>query len=74
MNAEEINQMAKNFQRDFNKLIDYNQKLINDLPPEFNEQKAEIQKDLEKILSSAKNNDISGINEIITRYGSSNNR
>jgi hypothetical protein len=74
MNAEEINQMAKNFQRDFNKLIDYNQKLMNDLPPEFNEQKAEIQKDLEKILSSAKNNDISGINEIITRYGSSNNR
>lgn len=74
MDSGEISKLAENFKRDFGKLMKYNQDLLNQLPAEYDQKKAEIQKDLETIMNSANKQDESKINEIIRKYGSIHSR
>lgn len=70
MDSKEILKITENFKRDFQKLMKHNQELLDQLPDEFQQKKMEIQSDLESIMSSVNKKNVSGINEIINKYGS----
>ena len=74
MDTKDILKMADNFKRDFDKLVQFNNKLLSELPAEYDKQKAEIQADVERVISAAKNNDITKLTELMQKYGNSNNR
>jgi hypothetical protein len=74
MDSREISKIAENFKRDFGKLMKHNQELLNQLPAEYDQKKAEIQKDLETIMNSTNKQDESKINEILRKYGNLHSR
>ena len=74
METDEILKMAKNFQKDFDKIIEFNNGLLSQLPAEYDKQKAEIKADIESVINAAKKNDITKLNELMRKYGNSNNR
>jgi hypothetical protein len=74
MDINEINKLAENFKKDFDKLMDFQTELLAQIPNEYAKQKVEIQNDIENVLNAVKNNDLSKLNELNKKYGNYNNR
>jgi len=74
MDIKEINKLAENFKRDFDKLINFQSELLAQLPDEHAKQRVEIQNDVEAVMGAVKNNDLSKLNELVKKYGNNNNR
>ena len=74
MDFSEINKLAENFKKDFDKIINFHNELLSQIPEQYSKQRAEIQSDVENVLNSVKNNDLSKLNELIKKYGNNNNK
>jgi hypothetical protein len=73
MDLNEINKLADNFKKDFDKLINFQGQLLAQLPEEHAKQRAEIQNDIEGVIGAVKNNDLTKLNELVKKYGDNNN-
>ena len=73
MDINEINKLAENFKKDFDKLMNFQNELLAQLPDSYAKQRAEIQNDIEGVMSAVKNNDLSKLNELVKKYGNNNN-
>lgn len=74
MDINEINKLAENFKRDFDKLINFQNELLTQLPDSYAKQRADIQNDIEDVMGAVKNNDLSKLNELVKKYGNNNNK
>lgn len=73
MDLNEINKLADNFKKDFDKLMNFQSELLAQVPEEHAKKRAEIQNDIEGVMSAVKNNDLSKLNELVKKYGNNNN-
>jgi hypothetical protein len=74
MDINEINKLAENFKKDFDKLINFQSELLTQLPDNYAKQRADIQNDIEGVMGAVKNNDLSKLNELVKKYGNNNNK
>lgn len=74
MDFKEINNLADNFKKDFDKLMNFHNNLLSQIPEQFAKQRNEIQNDVENVLNAVKNNDLSKLNELVKKYGNNNNK
>ena len=73
MDINEINKLAENFKKDFDKLLNFQSEQLAKLPDEHATKRAEIQNDIESVMGAVKNNDLSKLNELVKKYGNNNN-
>ena len=74
MDVNEINKLAENFKKDFDKLMNFQNNLLSQIPDQYAKQRAEIQNDMETVLSAVKKNDLSSLNTLIKKYANNDNR
>lgn len=74
MDINEINKLADNFKKDFDKLLNFQNQLVSQIPDQYAKERAEIQNDVESVIHAVKNNDLSKLNNLVKKYGNSNNR
>lgn len=72
MDPNEINKLAENFKKDFDKIMNFQSQLLAQLPETYAKQKAEIEKDIEGVMGAVKNNDLSKLNDLVKKYGNNN--
>jgi hypothetical protein len=72
--VNEINKLAENFKKDFDKLMNFQNNLLSQIPDQYAKQRAEIQNDMETVLSAVKKNDLSSLNTLIKKYANNDNR
>lgn len=74
MDVNEINKLAENFKKDFDKLMNFQNNLLSQIPDQYAKQRTEIQNDMETVLSAVKKNDLSSLNTLIKKYANNDNR
>lgn len=74
MDVNEINKLAENFKKDFDKLMNFQNNLLSQIPDQYAKQRTEIQNDMENVLSAVKKNDLSSLNNLIKKYANNDNR
>lgn len=60
--------VVNDLKRNFDALMEINQRSIAEFPNEMLQNKAEIQKDLNKIKKLVQKNDINGLNKLAKKY------